>query len=94
MVLGGIKIAFLTTVVALVVDIGAIGGILSYAIGSALVVGAIALFNCGCRVAARTAAEQAEHKGATDALMRVRDRALADLATGDLVPSEERRQLQ
>lgn len=53
MLLGGIKIAFLATVAALVVDVGALDGFACYAIGAALVLGAVVLFNAGCRVAAR-----------------------------------------
>lgn len=53
MLLGTIKIAFLATVAALVVDVGALDGFACYAIGAALVLGAVVLFNAGCRVAAR-----------------------------------------
>lgn len=48
-----IKIAFCILMAGIVVDIGAIDGATSYVVGSVLVIGALALFNAGCRVAAK-----------------------------------------
>lgn len=65
MLLGAIKITFLVTVAALVVDVGAVDGIAEYAIGVVLVLCAVALFNAGCRVAARQARRTALNNNET-----------------------------
>lgn len=52
MLLGLIKIAFCLTIAAIVVETDYASGALAYVIGAVLVVGAVLLFNAGCRVAA------------------------------------------
>jgi len=71
MPLGAIKVAFCLIIAAIVVETDYINGIACYVIGAVLVVGAIALFDAGCRVAAQNAKQQAlnNHEGTLDIIL-------------------------
>lgn len=91
MLLGLIRVGFcLLITAAMAIESGYVAA--SGSVCAGILIGSIVLFSAGCRVAAGRAAEraaaQAEKKGARDALIRVKARALADLTAGDLAPSE------
>jgi hypothetical protein len=81
-----IRNLFYLSVIAVAVILDCTGGVIGWAAAVIVLAGAKPIFSLGCQAA--------EQKGAKDALTRVRQRALADLATDDPVLQEEHQQLQ
>lgn len=81
-----IKSLYCIIAISIAVILDCTGGVLGWATAVVVLAGALPMFDLGCRAA--------EQEGARGALIRVKQRALADLATDDPVLPEAHPPLQ